>query len=200
MSDSGSMQPPPTPRWVCSYMAVPTDDTGLSEAASCTENNLKWAAREQDKSAPNNWRAYQNLVELSGILKTAGIGNAAKVWEHVVEFVENSQMAQCELPPTKIPKTTFKTAQDMLNASQHAPQSMGAASALTAKAEPCAGSCAPNMQYSGLSDAQIAHIAAKREQALAIKQAKQQQQERAGLASAPPTLPTADLFSGQPPR
>ena len=156
---------------------------------------------ERDKTEHKDWRAYQNLVELSGILKTAGIGNAGKVWEHVVEFVENSQMAQCELPPTKTPKTAFKTAQDMLSATQHAPQSLGGSSSSTSKAEPCAGESAPSGQYSGLTPAQIAHIAAKREQALAIRQAKQQQQHAsAETASKPPALPAADLFSGQPPR
>ena len=174
MSDQSRAAPPVTPR-VLTYLAVPTDDKGLAEAASSCEQNLRWA-QQDEKATQKDWRAYQNLMQLTGILKTAGIKNACSVWEHVVEFVEMQELAQSELPPLKSQRTSFTTAQELLATKPHSKQSPSPASA-SAKAEPCAGaSPGKSGQTLPLTSAQIELINANREQAQARKQAKLQQE------------------------
>ena len=99
MSERGCVHPPVTRR-VFQYLAVPTDDRGLTEAAISGQANLRWAP--QGRTKPHmDWAAYQNLLQLTGILTMAGIGSARRVWEHVDDFVKMTDTAQVELLPTK---------------------------------------------------------------------------------------------------
>lgn len=194
MSKHDVLRPPVTPR-VFQYLAVPAGDRGLAEAASCCQANLRWAPQDRDKATHKDWQAYQNLLQLTGIISTASLGNARKGWEHVVEFVEMNDMAQRELPPTKVEKGSFTTAQQLLNTEQESRQSPSPAYATTA--EPCAGELAGgSSQKPPLSPAQISRITANREQALARKQAKMQN-ECVETANASAALPLADPRSEQ---
>lgn len=177
------------------YLAVPTDDEGLAEAARSCESNLRWAPQDKGKATRKDWQAYQNLLQLTGILTTAGLGNARKVWEHVVEFVEVADMAQAELPAAKVQKTSFTTAQELLKAGDPSRQSPSPAY-VPSKAEPCAGvSSGGSSQKPPLSIAQIDGINANREQALARKQLKKAN-EGADTADTSAALPLADPRSG----
>ena len=180
-SDRAQQQPPVTPR-LLQYLAVPTDDGGLADAARCCEGNLRWAPQERDRATQKDWQAYQNLLQLTGILSTAGVTNARQVWKHVVDFVEMNEMAECEPPPAKAPKTSFKTAQDVMRQSQGPQQSPSPATA--AHAEPFAGlSPKEGSQKSALSPAQIDRIKENRNQALARQELKRRQEGDAAPAA-----------------
>ena len=197
-SENSYQQPPETPR-LFQYLAVPTEDRGLADSAITCQSNLRWSAPKNDRATYKDWQAYQNLLQLTGILSTAGIKNARQVWEHVASFVEEREMAQVELPPAKVPKTSFTTAQQLLIQSSLPRQSLSPASA-SAKAEPCAGvSPGGNGKKPPLSPEQIDLINKKREQALAIKQSKQLN-EGALTPSSPAALPLAASASEQLPR
>ena len=137
MAETRSLQLPATPR-VFQYLAVPTDDKGLAEAATACQHTLRWAPAERDKTTHKDWRAYQNLLQLTGILSTADIGNATKVWDSVVEFVENNEMASVPLPPPKEYKGGFTTAKALLG-NEAVPEQSPAPASAPAKPEPCAG-------------------------------------------------------------
>ena len=187
MAESSGVHPPVTPR-LFHYLAVPTDDQGLADAATMCHSNLRWDSQERDQATHKDWHAYQNLLQLTGILSTAGVGNARKVWGHVSDFVRLRDTELVEAPPRKLQKTSFTTAQDLF----HSPtpsQSHSPAPAY-AKAEPCAGVSPPgNSSKLSWTPEQLDLIKRKREQALAIKMAKQQGQQAAVVGALPPELP-----------
>ena len=196
MAASGcAQQLPETPR-LFQYLAVPTDDRGLAEAAKCCEANMKWAPQERDRATRRDWQAYQNLLQLTGILSTAGVGNARQVWKHVVDFVEMNDMVECE-PPAKAARSSFVTAQDVLQQSQGSKQSPSPASGGPPKAEPFAGTSPKESSHKPpLSPAQIDRINASREQALA-RQALKKREEAAAQEKALAGAPVEDAKSGQ---
>ena len=171
MAQSGGLEPPVTPR-LFEYLAVPTGDRGLADAAISCQANLRWASQDSDRATKRDWQAYQNLLQLAGILSTAGVKNARQVWEHVVEFVEANDMAQTELPLAKAQKPCFTTAQEMLKSTQVPLQSPVPAPP-SAMHEPCA--VAPQASGSmrpSLTQEQLDLINANRDKALAKKHAK----------------------------
>ena len=184
-----AFQPPETPR-VFQYLAVPTDDKGCGKTAAVVHQNLQWQAPEFDKSTQKDWRTYQNLLQLTGILSTARIGNARAVWENVVEFVENAEMAEVQFPESpelfnpglKAPRSAEPSA---CTSAQQSPAPAYAPS----QAEPCAGPpLAGPAQKPSLSPQQMKRIADNKEQALAKKQLRLQKEAvHSGVASA--TLP-----------
>ena len=181
MSEHDAAPPPSLPR-LCHYLAVPTDDNGLSQAARSCYTNLQWST-ECAAATHKNWQAYQNLLQLVGILTTANIGNAKQVWEHVVEFVDDIDTAQYDMPATKKQKTSLTTAAEVLKTSEAPVQSSSPVDSST-KAEPFAGpSTAFGAQHFHLTAEQKARIKQKREEALAIRAAKQQQNETAQHAA-----------------
>ena len=93
--------PPFTPK-VFEFVAVQKDGGGLADAAAACSENLRWSCKGQTTAMSRDWQAYQNLLQLTGILKAAGLGNARQVWDHIVEFVELHDMAQTEPPVTKL--------------------------------------------------------------------------------------------------
>ena len=137
MFERSYLQPPVMPR-AFQYLAVPTDDLGLADAAIKCQANLSWAPPDRDKTTYKDWQAYPNSLQLTGILSTAGIGDTRKLWEHIVTYVEERDMARVELLPTRAQESSRTTAKELLNSPQHSRQSLSPASAST-KAEPCAG-------------------------------------------------------------
>ena len=137
MAEHGTAQRADTPR-LFQYLAVPTDDCGLLDAAKTCEANLRWASSDHDRATARDWRACQNLLQLIGMVSTARIGNARKVWEDVVEFVELMDMAQIEFPPSEVQKTESTTAKQVLQTSQSSSQSPSPAYT-PSKAEPSTG-------------------------------------------------------------
>ena len=172
-----AFQPPVTPR-LFQYLAVPTDDKGCGKSAAACHQNLQWAAPEFDKSTGRDWRIYQNLLQLTGILSTARIGNTRAVWENVVEFVENAEMAEVQFPESpelwtpgiSAPRSAEPSA---CTSAQQSPAPAYAPS----QAEPCAGvASSGSAQTPSLSPQQMKRIAENKEQALAKKHAKLQQE------------------------
>ena len=154
------------------YLAVPLADRGVADAAKCAQWNLKWAPQDRDRATHKDWQAYQNLLQLTGILATAELGNAKKVWESIAEFVETRQMAEVEIMPAKLQKTSFTTAQQLLHSDQHALQSPAPAHGQS-QVMPCAGSSSSGAGGRvALSPEQIERIRINREQALTRKSAK----------------------------
>ena len=188
MAETRSLQLPATPR-VFQYLAVPTDDKGLAEAATACQHTLRWAPAERDKSTQKDWHAYQNLLQLTGILSTAGIGNATKVWDSVVEFVETKDMVAVPLPPEQPAKGAFTSAKELLTNERVPEQSLAPVGTPT-KPESCAG-VLPTQDDPKvpLSPEQLERIAKNREHAMAVKQLKQNQQElEQALATGAPPL------------
>ena len=177
MSECGYQQLPVTPR-LFQYLAMPMDDGGLADAALNCQAKSRWDSPGRDKTTYKDWQAYQNLLQLTGIVSMAGVGSARKVWKHVVNDVEEREMAGSEFPPMKVPKTSFTTAQELLSSPQLSRQSFSPAFA-SARAEPYAGvPPGRSRQKRRLSPEQLDLIDANREQVLAEKRPSRQTSAR----------------------
>ena len=182
--------PPCTPK-VVEFVAVQKDDGGLADAAAACSENLRWICKGRTTAMSRDWQAYQNLLQLAGILKTAGLGNARQVWDHIVEFVELHDMAQTEPPVTKLRVGPFKTAHEMFLSPLGSDQQSPAPASVASEAEPCAGVLPQGSRPKpSLSPAQLEEIHRKREEALAIKHSRAQREPgEAAPAAAASDLP-----------
>ena len=171
MADHSKAQRADTPRLI-QYLAVPTDDSELLDAAKTCEANLRWASSDHDSATARDWRAYHNLLQLIGMISTARIGNARQVWEDILEFVELKDMANLELPPSTLRQTDITTAKQVMQMPQSSSQSPSPAYT-PSKAEPSTGE--PQSQGGsshGLSAGQMDRINQNRQMALARREAK----------------------------
>ena len=106
MATQNSVAPPPS---VFHVLAVSREDQSLGNHASCEYENLKRNVDESDRAAQKDWTAYQNLMQVLGIMKTARRKDAARVWDAVVDFVDCAEMAGATQPPAKLPKCSNPT-------------------------------------------------------------------------------------------
>ena len=166
MSEGGYQQLPVTPR-LFQYLAVPMDDGGLADAALNCQAKSRWDSPGRDKTTYKDWQAYHNFLQFTGIVSMACVGSARKVWKHAVNDAEDRDMAGSEFPPMRAPRTSFTTAQELLNSPQLSRQSLAPAFA-SARAEPYAGvPPGRSSQERRLSPEQLDFIDANREQVLA---------------------------------
>ena len=167
-------QPPVTPR-VFQYLAVPTDDKGVSDSAAASLQNIKWACPKQDQTTHMEWRAYQNLLQLTGILSTARIGNAREVWENAVDFVENTSMAEIQIKYAEEEQGCVTSAATEWCQPQGTLRNKSSPPTAPASADLSAGSSTTGIaQQTSLSPQQLKRIAENKEQALARKRARLQ--------------------------
>ena len=166
----GKPTPPQTPK-VFEFIAVPRDDATIGRAASAAYANMQWLSPDRDRMAQGDWQAYQNLMQLAGIMQTAKLSNASQVWNEIVEYVETIDMAVALQP--EIPR-----------GQKRSEPSNSFALVITAPPDaPGAGNTATTAQSSAtLTSQQHQQIAEKRRAAEAIKAAKQAEQ-RARAAS-----------------
>ena len=168
---------PPVTRTAFQYLAVPADDQGVANSAAASQQNLKWACPKFDQTTHMDWRTYQNLLQLTGILSTARIGNAREVWENVVDFVENTSMAELQFKYSEGQEGSVTSAAKELCQSQETFEHKSPPPTTPASADPCAGpSTTGIIQKPCLSPQQLKRIAENKEQALAKKHAKLQQE------------------------
>ena len=184
-SMDGQPTPPQTPT-VFEFIAVPRDDAGVGHAASAAYTNLKWLSADKDQMAQQNWQAYQNLMQLAGMMSLVRLSNASRVWNEVVEFVETTDMAvSLDAEFAQGQKRSFQPDSKIAYAPSE-PSKQSPAPVNTARfAEPCAGNTETTAQsVGGLTRQQLQEIAERREVAKAIKAAKQQEQDAAAASGA----------------
>lgn len=121
------------------YLAVPLTDSGVADTAKCVHWNLKWGPQERGTAMRKDWQAYHSLQQLTGILSTAELGNGRKVWDSVVAFVETRQLAEVDIMPAKVQKSSFTTAQYLFQSEQRVPQSPAPAREEPSLVQPGAG-------------------------------------------------------------
>ena len=157
------------------YLAVPTDDKGVSDSAAASLQNIKWACPKRDQTTHMEWRAYQNLLQLTGILSTARIGNAREVWENAVDFVENTSMAELQIKYGEELEGSVTSAAKEWCQPQGTLRNKSSPPTAPASADLSAGSSTAGIaQQTALSPQQLKRIAENKEQALARKRARLQ--------------------------
>ena len=164
------------------YLALPLAESGVADSAKCLEWNLKWGPQERGTATVRDWHAYQNLLQLTGILTTADLGSARKVWDSVVEFVETRQLAEIEVQPAKVQKSSFTTAQQLFQKEHKIPQSPSPAKKEASPVQVGLGACSSRAEdkSTALSAEQLERIRLNREQALIRKSAKTRNEQLEG--------------------
>ena len=180
----GQPTPPQTPT-VFEFIAVPRNDASVGHAASAAFTNLKWMSADRDQMAQQDWQAYQNLMQLAGMLQTVRLSSASRVWQEVVEFVENIDMAvSLDAEIAKGQKRSLEPASQIAYAPSEPAKQSPAPVNTAHPAEPCAGNTATTAKsVGGLTQQQRQEIEEKRRAAQAIKAAKRVLEQEAAAAS-----------------
>ena len=168
--------PPQTPT-VFEFLAVPRNDASVGHAASAAYTNMKWLSADKDQIAKQDWQAYQNLMQLAGMMQQVRLSNASRVWNEVVEFVENTDMAvSFAAEDATSQKRSFEPAGEIAYAPSEPSKRRPEPVITSGPAELWAGSTETTAQMSdGLTQQQHQLIDERRRAAQAIKAAKQQE-------------------------
>ena len=173
---------PKEARLLHEYLALPLAESGVADSAKCLEWNLKWGPQERGTATVRDWHAYQNLLQLTGILTTADLGNARKVWDSVAEFVETRQLAEIEVQPARGQKSSFTTAHQLFQKEHKISQSPSHAKKEASPVQVGLGACSSRAEdkSTALSAEQLERIRLNREQALIRKSAKTRNEQLEG--------------------